>query len=68
MEAMVSGDLIHRGAFSSPGVYAWVRNRSSYQSPINGAFETNRSLFPGVNAWATEKSFQIEALPGSVML
>jgi hypothetical protein len=24
-------------------------------SPINGAFESNRSLFPGVNAWAREK-------------
>src|SRR6185295_10631323 len=27
------------------------------KSPINGAFETAAFRFPGVNAWATEKSF-----------
>ena len=32
--------------FSSPGVYAWVRAVQRYESPINGAFETNSSFIP----------------------
>ncbi len=38
--------LFNRAVFSSPGVYAWARNRRHYQRPINGAFETNRSFVP----------------------
>jgi len=32
--------------FSSPGVYAWVRAVQRYESPFNGAFETNSSFIP----------------------
>ena len=48
----------YRGAFSSPGVYAWGRNRRALKAPLNGALKSDALLFPAVNGWATEKSFQ----------
>ena len=59
----VSGYLVvvtqfYRGAFSSPGVYAWGRNRRALKAPLNGALKSDALLFPAVNGWATEKSFQ----------
>ena len=36
-----------------------MRNGRPCQSPINGAFENNPLLFPGVSAWATEKFIRI---------
>jgi len=38
----------------SPGVYAWEGKRTSFKSPINGAFMALAASHPGVNALARE--------------
>ncbi len=36
---------------------------ATIEAPLMGLLKTNPLSFPGVNAWATQKSFQIAALP-----
>jgi hypothetical protein len=54
--------------FSSPGVYVWVRTEGGVKAPLMGLLKLDPFSFPGVNAWATEKSFKLghHRQPGSL--
>jgi hypothetical protein len=40
-QSSAAWELIPQNVFSSPAVYAWVRNKRGRESPINRAFEAN---------------------------
>jgi hypothetical protein len=46
--------------FSSPGVYAWVRDRRRYSSPINGALKLTAASTPRGKPMGYRKAIQIE--------